>query len=84
MNVEQERHSIRFQPTRPVSRPRTAISLLLGPVVWALACWLGVVLLGHGPVLYDVMLVAAFSFSAAAVFLLGGVRMRRREERCEP
>ncbi|MGW0598709.1 hypothetical protein ACWD11_16365 [Streptomyces sp. NPDC002776] len=84
MGRAQEHFDIRFEPTRLVSLKGTLVLTALALVMWVVAIWLALLLLGREHILEQIFFVAGVSFAVAWIVLLGGVWLRRREERREP
>ncbi|MFF3346340.1 hypothetical protein [Streptomyces sp. NPDC002779] len=84
MGRAQEHYDIRFEPTRLVSRQGAVVLTALALVMWVVAIWLALLLLGREHILEQIFFVAGVSFAVAWIVLLGGVWLRRREERREP
>lgn len=71
----------RFEPRRPVPRPRLIVAVLVGPFLWLVALLVAGVVLERTDAIELGLLVAAVSFLVSLACLLVLRAGRRREEK---
>jgi hypothetical protein len=81
VRTDSEPPSVRFQPLRPVSRPRLILRLIYGPVLWLVALAIVTVLFVNTWIIHVGLLVTLASFLVGLLVLAVLRTGRRREER---